>query len=210
MLDRNSGAKLRLLSAESPEDPTPSAGKVGSGVRVMERRPVSLLPKHSEQANPAQRAALALQRAEQLLARQKLQEAEVETRIALRYQPEDAEAVALYAWIQAFKVGTPDDLAKILQVLTDALEGNPIDETIRFRRAQILNRLGRTDEAVRECQLIVELNPRHIDAQREIRLWEMRNRSKRAWFGKNAFGTGVSGSSKPPPPGLFGRVFRRA
>ena len=210
MLDRNSGSRPRLSSAESLEDPTPGASRVGSGVRAIQSRPISLMPERGEQVNPAHRAALALQRAEQLLARQRLQEAEVETRIALRYQPEDAQAVALYAWIQAFKFGTPDDLAKILQVLTDVLEGNPIDETVRFRRAQILKRLGRTDEAVRECQLIVELNPRHIDAQREIRLWDMRNRSKRAWFGNNTFGTGASGSSKPPPPGLFGRVFRRA
>jgi tetratricopeptide (TPR) repeat protein len=183
MVERSSGAGRQPSYSEGPAAPAPSASKGSSGVRAIERRTTPPSSEPSELASSEWRANHALQRAEQLLARQKLQEAEIEIRIALRYQPGHAKAVALYAWIQAFKANTHEDLEKNLQVLTDVLEKNPIDETIRFRRAQLLTRLGKADEAVRECRLIVELNPRHVDAQREIRLWEMRNRHKRAWFG---------------------------
>ena len=169
--------------SEGAVEPATGATSVGSGVRPIDDSLTSISPEQSELANQAQRATHALQRAEQLLARNKLQEAEIEIRIALRYQPGNAQAVALFAWLQTFKTSSLVDLENTFQVLTDALESNPIDETIRFRRALLLRRLGKTDEAAQECRLIVELNPGHIDAQREIRLWEMRSRAKRTWFG---------------------------
>ena len=198
--------------SEGTVEPGPGANNVGSGIRPIDSSATPSFPEQSELANQA-RATHALQRAEQMLVGYKLQEAEIEIRIALRYQPGHAQAVALYAWLQAFKASSLEDLEKTFQVLTDALESNPIDETIRFRRALLLRRLGKTDEAVRECRLIVELNPEHIDAQREIRLWEMRNRAKRTWLGWFGwFGTGAGSSAKPllgEKSGAVGRDSRR-
>jgi tetratricopeptide (TPR) repeat protein len=93
--------------------------------------------------------------------------------------------------------------------MTEALERNPIDEKTRFRRAQLLSRLGQSEEAVREFRLIAELNPHHVDAQRELRLWEIRNRGDRKRSGE--FGRAVSNhpSDHPPSPGLFGRLFKK-
>jgi tetratricopeptide (TPR) repeat protein len=97
----------------------------------------------------------------------------------------------------------------MLAVLTDALEKDPVHETIRFRRAQLLSRLGYADEAQREYQLIVELNPRHVDAMREIRLWELRRHSKRPGSGQYSAPLGPRVSERPQPPGIFGRLFRK-
>jgi len=168
------------------------------------------LPQEQDRVHQALRAAHAVRRAEYLLERNKLVEAEAQAKLALEYDPEHSEGQALCAWIQACRLGEAADLARCLSVLTDALEKNPIDEKLRFRRARLLSRVGKVDEANHEYRLIVELNPGHIDAQRELRLWELRHGSKRPSSGEFARAPGARVSERPPPPGLFGRLFKRS
>ena len=151
-----------------------------------------------------------LKRAEFLLQHRRFDEAEAEAKLALEHDPAQPECRALHAWIQVCRAGGSIDLQKMLAIISDALEKNPVNETIRFRRAQLLSRLGHTDEALREYQLIVELNPGHVDAMREIRLWELRSRDKRSSkSGQYLFALGPRASERPQPPGIFSRFFRK-
>ena len=166
-------------------------------------------PHEQQRTERMLRAVHAIQRAEFLLERHRVDEAEAEAKVGLTCEPTQPECQALYAWIQVCKLGSAADLPKMLAILTDALEKEPVHETIRFRRAQLLSRLGYADEAQREYQLIVELNPRHVDAMREIRLWELRRHSKRPRSGQYSATLGPRVSERPQAPGIFGRLFRK-
>jgi tetratricopeptide (TPR) repeat protein len=176
------------------------------------RAPATIPPQPHEQnkAYHSLQALHSMQRAEYFLERHKMLEAEAEAKLAIEHDPTMVECRALYAWIQACRLGEGADLPKILEIMTEALEQNPVDETLRFRRARLLSRLGNVDEAMRDFRLIVELNPRHIDAQREIRLWELRHGRKRSLSGEFTRPVGTRASERPPPPGLFGRIFKKS
>jgi tetratricopeptide (TPR) repeat protein len=171
---------------------------------------VSPQPQERQRAERALSAIHSLKRAEILLDRQRLDEAQAEIQLGLESDPSHSECKALQAWIQVCKLGSSADLHKTLAVMSDALEKNPVNESIRFRRAQLLSRMGQPEEAQREYQFIVELNPRHVDAKREIRLWELRRGDKRAsTSGQYPSPLGTRASERPQAPGLFGRIFRK-
>ena len=167
-------------------------------------------PQEKRRAERALEAMHSLKRAEILLERQRLDEAEAEIKLALESDPTQPECRALHAWIQVCKLGDSADLQKMLAIISDALEKYPVNETIRFRHAQLLSRMGQPEEAQREYQFIVELNPSHVDAKREIRLWELRRGDKRfSTSGQYPSPLGPRASERPQPPGLFGRIFRK-
>ncbi len=205
-------------SGERPSVKIPSSMSVPEGKpnepnrrqSSVQFKPVTVppLPHEKQRAERALQALHSLKRAEFFLDHQRLDDAETEAKLALDSDPSQPECRALYAWIQVCKLGVSADLPKMLAVLSDALEKNPVNETIRFRRAQLLSRLGQSEEAQREYQLIVELNPSHVDAMREIRLWELRHRNKRSSSsGQYPSPLGPRVSARPQPPGLFGRIF---
>ncbi len=195
-----SGQRRRVDVASVRYDAIAPSGDVSDG----KAHTVPPLPQEQDRVHQALRAAHAVRRAEYLLERNKLVEAEAQAKLALEYDPEHSEGRAVCAWIQACRLGEAADLARCLSVLNDALEQNPVDEKLRFRRARLLSRLGNVDEANHEFRLIVELNPGHIDAQRELRLWELRHRGKRPSSGEFSRAPGARVSERPPPPGLFG------
>jgi DnaJ-domain-containing protein 1 len=175
-------------------------------------------------------AAGAFQKAEVLLKKRMLAAAELEANRALEEDPEQADYLALYAWIQACKADSESRLPELCQLLTEAVTRNPNSEKNRYYRVQVYKRLGQLDRAVADCRIIVEKNPHHVDALREIRLWEMRRSPQRqppaaATRGTNPQRTtGTRPASDPPagsqvpgkksdppqaPGGLFGRFFKR-
>lgn len=160
-----------------------------------------------ERAAKRSLGAEALRRAELWLKRDRLELAEAEAARAVAFAPTDSRCIALYAWIRALKPGCQDELGAILEALTQALDLDPMDVQTRFYRSQLLKRLERLDEAVAEWRLIIEIQPNHIDSLRELRLWEMRQGSTRPPKRLES-GTQPQVSLNPPPPGLFGRLFR--
>ena len=175
-------------------------------------------------------AAGAFQKAEVLLKKRMLAAAELEANRALEEDPEQADYLALYAWIQASKPDSESRLPELVKLLTEAIGRNPNSEKNRFYRVQIYKRLGQIDKAVSDCRIIVEKNPHHVDALREIRLWEMRRSAQKqhpaATPGRGATlpvrGPGTrsdppnpspSGAKRSDPPntsgGLLGRLFKR-
>jgi tetratricopeptide (TPR) repeat protein len=166
------------------------------------------------------RANGSFQKAEVLLKKRMLAAAELEANRALEDDPEQPDYLALYAWILSSKTDSEPRLPELLRMLNDAMTRNPASEKNRFYRVQILKRLGRTDEAVADCRIIVENNPHHVDALREIRLWEMRRSPQKPTPGAKP--TAHKSHSKPPstppstnkrpespPGGLLGRLFKR-
>jgi curved DNA-binding protein CbpA len=121
-------------------------------------------------------AAKAYQRAEVLFKKGNLEGAEQEARLAMEGDPEQADYVSLYAWIVA-NGREPITTARyedLIELLSRALKRGPQSERAHFWRGQLLKRAGRLEEAHREFRWVVHHNPHHVDAAREIRIYEMR------------------------------------
>jgi DnaJ-domain-containing protein 1 len=173
------------------------------------------------------RAAGSFQKAEVLLKKRMMAAAELEANRALEDDPEQADYLALCAWIQVCKPDSEARLPELCKMLTEAIHRNPNSEKNRFYRVQVYKRLGQIDRAVADCRLIVDRNPHHVDAQREIRLWEMRRApnkqtpargtipprtSSKSTSDRPAAGPSAGRKSDPPPHspgGLLGRLFKR-
>ncbi|WP_437757274.1 DnaJ domain-containing protein [Sorangium sp. So ce1389] len=148
-------------------------------------------------------AALEFQKAEVLLKKNDLVGAEIRARRALAEDPEQPEYVTLLVWIQAQRRGEPPALAEgatsahyddLIQTLDAVLQKEPRYERALFYRGMLLKRSGRADNAIRDFRLAAEINPKNLDAIREVRVQEMRSRT----------------STDPTPAGgLLGKLFKR-
>ena len=130
----------------------------------------------AEQVQKVLKATNAFQKAEVLLKRGNLALAEKEALLAFQSDPSQADHVALHVWIQAQK---PDaNLLDLAFQLEKAAKSEPNNLRVRWYRGQLLKRLGRMREALHDFRFIVERDPRHTDAHREVRLYAMRRGSK--------------------------------
>jgi hypothetical protein len=140
-------------------------------------------------------ASAAFRKAEALLAHGHLARAEVEARLALENEPGQAEYVALCAWIDVLKPGA--DVSHISLELKRALRLAENNVKVHWYRGLVLQHLGRHEYALREFRNVLELDPRHLDAARQIRVYEMRLEKSRkgrpslapepestSWFGR--------------------------
>jgi curved DNA-binding protein CbpA len=119
-------------------------------------------------------ASEAFQRAELLLARGRLEEAEREAKFAVDGDPLHGDYLALHAWIR-LQLPNPDP-HEIRADLILALRLAPDSVRVRWYRGLALKALGKHVSALREFRAIVDRNPEHLDAQREVRVYEMRLR----------------------------------
>ncbi len=151
-------------------------------------------------------AAFEAQKAELFLKKNELAAAETHAKMAALADPDQPSYTALLVWIQAQQRAVPpledgkmnavyDDL---IAALDQILRKEPSFERALFYRAVLLQRSGQTDRAFKDFSQALELNPRNIDAAREVRLYKLRHKDK---------------SDDPPPStsggGLFGRLFKR-
>lgn len=128
-------------------------------------------------------SALLFQKAEVHFKRGQLREAEVLLREASEADPSQPEYRTLLAWVQAQRLGPPagdtpvDKLAHYatqLAVFDDVLEKEPRYERALFYRAELLKRSDHLQRAIADYKAALKINPRNIDAAREVRLYEMR------------------------------------
>jgi len=175
----------------------------------------------AEQVQKVLKATNAFQKAEVLLKRGNLALAEKEARIAFENDPSQADHVALHVWIQAQK---PDaDLLDLAVRLEKAVKSEPNNLRVRWYRGQLLKRLGRMREALTDFRFIVERDPRHTDAHREVRLYAMRRGNKPSDppghsqtqpAGPDSQGGRKSSppaktSTPPSKPGLLNKLFKK-
>jgi len=125
-----------------------------------------------EQVSKVVRAVSAFQRAEVLLKKRDLAGAEREALDAMTGDPEQAEYKALYAWVCAQSPREKYD--DLLGLLDSALKAEPNNQRALWYRGQLQMRLGNSARAIRDFKTLLEVNPKHLDAQREVRLHEMR------------------------------------
>ena len=96
-------------------------------------------------------------------------------RLALEGNPEESEHHAMYAW--AMWMNAPDKdgaLAPVKQVFARALELNPRCVPAYFYLGHIYNYQQDYERALAQFQRAFALRPNYVDAEREIRLLEMR------------------------------------
>jgi hypothetical protein len=82
----------------------------------------------------------------------------------------------MLAWLEAMKPENqgPKPTNERIVMLDAAIATNPRLERAYFYRGMLYKRLGNQHAAARDFREAAELNPRNLDALREVRLFEMR------------------------------------
>jgi tetratricopeptide (TPR) repeat protein len=168
----------------------------------------------AEQVQKVLKATSAFQKAEVLLKRGNLGAAEKEALIAFENDPSQADHVALHVWIQAQKPSA--DLNELMAKLDKACKVEPNNLRARWYRGQLLKRLGRERDALHDFRFIVERDPRHTDAHREVRLYAMRRANRpssdppqRRSGSPGAPDSSGRKSASPPKGGLLDKLFKK-
>jgi tetratricopeptide (TPR) repeat protein len=142
-------------------------------------------------------SALLFQKAEVLAKRHHYDKAEHLLRQAVDADPEPPEYRALLAWTIAQQKSTPptppegevsSHYQNELRILDDILRKDRHLERALFYRAELLKRSGDYEQAIRDYRKAVRLNPRNIDAAREVRLYDLRQRNASAGLLGKLFG----------------------
>jgi hypothetical protein len=125
--------------------------------------------------------------------------------------PEQAEYVATLAWLEAHKpewLSKEKTLEKCL-VLERCVAKNPNCERAFFYRGMLYKRAGEIAKALKDFKRAADLNPRNLDAIREVRLHNMRGGGTP---GKPA-APGTKPTGKAPEPeslgGFLGKLFKK-
>jgi curved DNA-binding protein CbpA len=153
-------------------------------------------------------AAQNFQKAEVFFKRNDLAQAEAFCRLAMEADPTQPDYVALMAWLTSLKPEnqSAEKTAASIRMLDKAIAMNGRCEKALYWRGMLYKRAGKIDLASKDFKRVVEINPRNIDAAREVRLHQMR---------------GGRSSNPPAPParsssqeeaqkgGLLGRFFKK-
>jgi curved DNA-binding protein CbpA len=125
-------------------------------------------------------AAGEYERAQVLANRGKWLEVLDEVAICMDLDPENADYVALKAWavLQKAPLDSKPDAKDALGIAEQALKltKGAHHERAVFTKAVALQRLGRLEDAHECFKKVAERNPKHLEAAREARLYEMRSR----------------------------------
>jgi tetratricopeptide (TPR) repeat protein len=118
---------------------------------------------------------------------------------------DDPEYQTMYAWLLMQKFpGADAPLQKALDAVDKALSLHDKHEKANMLKAQVLRRMGRGDEALEYFEKVAELNPRNVEAVREVRVATMRSHQAGPAKGK-----GKGKGKKEEPTGLFGKLFSK-
>lgn len=164
-------------------------------------------------------ATIEFQKAEVYLRRRDLDKALKSAERACEGDPEQAHHVALYAWIlaQQPEAQQSKSFERSLTMLDDAVKLNERCEQAFLYRAMLNRQLGKDQLALRDFRTVIEINPRNIEATREVRLASMRG-------SKDVLPTSpqkAPGKSKTPKQGeainwskdsvgdIFGKLFKK-
>ncbi|HSO32981.1 MAG TPA: DnaJ domain-containing protein [Labilithrix sp.] len=157
-------------------------------------------------------AATEFQKAEILLKRNDTAQAFELAKKAHALDPEQADYLAMVTWLDAQRpewIGREKTLEKIA-VLDRCIKMNANSERAYFWRGMLYKRIDETNKALKDFKKAGELNPRNLDAMREVRLHNIRGGQSKPPPG----GGGSRPSGKPPAQpetlgGLFGKLFKK-
>lgn len=189
------------LSDEAKRMAYVRAVKSGGGTPESERKVMAVLA-----------AAHELDKANVLVNVGKWAEALETLREAKALDPTQIDVYALEAWVTFNLIGQhPDAKVEAVVMLCDRALADAKDgyhERAAFTKALALKKQGREDVAVELFRKIAQKNPRHLDAAREVRLYEMRHRDAP----RPSVPSGSAGSGKKPAAGkddggIFSKLF---
>lgn len=161
-------------------------------------------PEAERQLNAIITAAMAVQRVEVLVRRREWLEALQTLNEALELNPEDSDAHAMLGWVLFQRnPGGDAPFDRIHAALDRALGLNPRNAKAHHHKAMVLKRQGREQEALAHFRKCAEIDPKNIDAAREVRLANMRG-------GRSSVAPGKPGKGKSKDSGgvlskLFGK-----
>ncbi|HEY8079830.1 MAG TPA: hypothetical protein VIF62_37120, partial [Labilithrix sp.] len=155
-------------------------------------------------------AATDFQKAEFHLKRNETAQAYEIVKRAYALDPDQADYLAMLTWIEAQRpewTGREKTLEKIA-MLDRCLKMNTNCTRAYFWRGLLFKRIDEHSKAMKDFKKVVELDPRNLDAAREVRLHNIRGGTKPPPGG----GGGGGGRGKPQPEtlgGLFGKLFKK-
>jgi hypothetical protein len=164
-------------------------------------------PDDQEQIGKVIDAATNFQKAEICLKRNDLAQAEQLVRLAFEADPQQADYIALLAWLEAIK---PENQAapateKRIVMLDRAIKLSDKCSNAYYYRGLLYKRLGNEKQAYKDFKDAADLNPRNIDAIREVRIYAMRKGSQ-----PPPIAGGPKPGKKPPDTGgIFGKLFKK-
>jgi tetratricopeptide (TPR) repeat protein len=170
-------------------------------------------PETQETVAKVVEAATNFQKAEVCFRRNDYVQAEAFCRKAIEADPTQPDYLALLAWLIALKPENQsvDKMRDALQMLDRAIGMSAKCDKAYFWRAQLYKRMGKPDAALRDFRRVIELNPRNIDAAREVRLHWMRG-GRPSSSERPAAPPRPAGSSRPPEAAkasLLDRLFKK-
>lgn len=112
-------------------------------------------------------------------ARQDFEAAALEARTMHQADPEDAEALALLTWAEARAGETSEEAIRAAILTLDrAVNSDRYCERAHLYRGMLYKRLGNTAQMIRDFSRVLVLNPQHVEATREVRIFEMRTKRR--------------------------------
>jgi tetratricopeptide (TPR) repeat protein len=170
-------------------------------------------PEMQETVAKVVEAATNFQKAEVCFKRNDFLQAESFCRKAVEADATQPDYLALLAWLIALKPEnqSPEKTRDSIQMLDRALGVNSRCEKAYFWRGMLYKRVGRADAAVRDFKRVVDMNPRNIDAAREVRLYRMRVGARRSDppGGASRANSEIPRAPEDGKPGIFGRLFNK-
>ena len=148
-----------------------------------------------ELVQKALRASTAYQKAEYYLKRNDYEQAFKEAKSAAEDDPGQKEYLALAGYARFRLQGDEASRTEALNVLEAVCEEFPQHAKQQYMFAQVLKADGQSKRALKLFALVAELDPRNVDAAREVRIHKMRK--------------GGPGDSDPPKKGIFDRMLKR-
>jgi len=159
-------------------------------------------PDEVEQVQRAVEAATQFQHAEVFLKKHDLASAETSIARAYELDPDQSDHIALYATVQMHKRALDAPVADLIDLLTQAISKNEKCERAYFSRGILRKRLGEIEPAIADFRIAFELNPRNLDAGREVHVYEMRK--ARQSTVRRPGSAGPEGPAEPPAKKLAG------
>jgi tetratricopeptide (TPR) repeat protein len=130
---------------------------------------------------------------------------------AVAMDPDQVDYMALYTWLEAQlpQWQSKEKTSEKIAILDKCIQKSPNCERAYFYRGMLHKRNDSHKKAIQDFKKVAELNPRNLDATREVRLYNMRGGSQAA------AGSIPPGTSRKPPAqpetlgGLFGKLFKK-
>lgn len=160
-------------------------------------------PESERKLNVMVEAAISFQKVDVLLKRRRYDEAIAICDDAMAVVRKEPDYPAMKAWVLLVRDGVDDDEVadEIRGLLRTTFQLNPDHVHGHFVRANFLKRMGDHERAHKHFKKVAKLDPRNLEALREVRIGEMRKARGR--------------SSAPPSRGhskrqsIFGKFFKK-